>query len=175
MTVEYYVAEIKEAKKFIKEKNLKCKIWSRYPNYYDILEKLYPEARQMNNLQIKRFLFAKRREVELHADEQFSVIIKDAEEAAEALERFLEEAFNEYPIAVYVLEVYPYIENKAWKIKKKPRGRKGKPYYFVKRTTKIIGIENAGILLAVDKKYASVFLEVFPTLVSTYARYRYLD
>ena len=167
----HIVCSVKYAKEFLLEHHYGCKLWSKYPNLLEILLEKYPEYKGARIFILNRLLMKHRKEISYIAEERWTLILIDAYNAAEEIERILQ---SEYGMKkeVVMLEVYPHIE-KAWRIKKKPRGRKGKPMYFVRRTEKIIGETKGGVFLAVPKEYKSVLEEYFPLLEERYARYVY--
>jgi len=170
--VEYAVYGIEYAKKFLKSYNYGCKLWSKYPDLFDLLQEKFYEYRDVISPFILRVGIIKHRKLLLSiADERWTLILIDAYDAAEELEDVLKRNYG-MEKDVVVLEVYPYIE-KGWRIKKRPMGRRGRPKYFVRRIEKIIEETKGGVFLSVPKEYKSVMEDYFPILQQRYARFIY--
>ena len=169
--MEHIVCSIKQAKKFLKDHGYSAKLWSRYPDRWEILERITGVDIERLPPMLRGSLFAKhKRRVEDIAEWEWVLILRDAFDAAERIESVLQSAYGlEQPVVV--LEVYPHIE-KAWRVKKKMK-RSGKPEYYVRRTEKIIDPWKGGVFIAAPREYKDVLAEYVEFLRDQFARFYY--
>lgn len=165
------VYSIKDAKKFLEEHGYTAKLWSRYPDRWEILEEITGLSIEDIPPFVRGALLAKyKKQIEDIAERRWTLILIDANKAAERIESVLKYTYGlEDPVVK--LEVYPHVVY-GWRIKKKMK-RSGKPVYFARRVEKIIDPWKGGVFIAVPREYKKDLVELVEFLRSQIARYYY--
>lgn len=143
-----------ELKEFIREEGYSPIILYTYPDVFTIVKTTYLKSL----LKFKPFfLICKehKKEVDYLREERWALMIKDAAEIAEMLERVLKRRYGmSEEKEVILAEAYPAVEY-AWKVKKKEK-RSGKYIYFARKVQKIIGVHQGALIILVPREFKEI-------------------
>ena len=169
--VIHTIYSLQDAKKFLKEHGYTAKLWSRYPDRWEILEEITGlDIEDIPPFRRGALLAKYKRQIEDIAEYRWTIILIDANRAAERIEAVLQSVYGlEDPVVK--MEVYPHVVY-AWRIKKKMK-RSGKPVYFARRVEKIIDPWKGGVFIAVPREFKNILHEYVEFLRSQIARYYY--